>query len=123
MQYNVKDIEDNNKTNFEVINPKNNFKLNPTSQQRNKNKFIGGKFLQTDYRKNITDDKEKVVFNKMLDEIKNDKNMEFINIFRESILSVLINLTDDEKKILMNSKTFLKDLVDKLEESMIIHKK
>ena len=59
----------------------------------------------------------------MLDAIITDKNVEFIEMFRESIINVLINLNSEEKELLYNSKTFLKDLVKKIEKSMIIKKK
>ena len=56
----------------------------------------------------------------MLDGIINDKNKEFIVIFRESILNVLINLNDDEKQLFKSSKSFLKDLVKNMEKKMIL---
>ena len=105
------------------MNKKNNERLNKTHNQRNRNKFFGTNFSKTNYKGNITDKDEKVKFNKMLDAIITDKNVEFIEMFRESIINVLINLNSEEKELLYDSKTFLKDLVKKIEKSMIIKKK
>ena len=124
MQYNIKDIkEEEQDNNIKTINKKNNERLNKTHNQRNRNKFFGTNFSKTNYKGNITDKDEKVKFNKMLDAIITDKNVEFIEMFRESIINVLINLNSEEKELLYNSKTFLKDLVKKIEKSMIIKKK
>ena len=124
MKYNIKNLKEERKnTNADIINHKNNLKVNRTYHQRNKKRFFGFQYPRTNYRGDKADDKEKIKFDKMLDDIMNDKNMEFIEIFRESIVNVLINLNNDEKELLINSKTFLKDLVKKMEKSMIIHKK
>ena len=124
MQYNIKDIkEEEQDNNIKTMNKKNNERLNKTHNQRNRNKFFGTNFSKTNYKGNITDKDEKVKFNKMLDAIITDKNVEFIEMFRESIINVLINLNSEEKELLYNSKTFLKDLVKKIEKSMIIKKK
>ena len=124
MQYNIKDIkEEEQDNNIKTMNKKNNERLNKTHNQRNRNKFFGTNFSKTNYKGNITDKDEKVKFNKMLDAIITDKNVEFIEMFRESIINVLINLNREEKELLYDSKTFLKDLVKKIEKSMIIKKK
>ena len=123
MQYNIKDIKEEKENNIKTINKKNNNRLNKTHYQRNRNKFFGTNFSKTNYKGNIADKDEKVKFNKMLDAIITDKNVEFIEMFRESIINVLINLNNEEKELLNDSKTFLKDLVRKIEKSMIIKKK
>lgn len=66
--------------------------------------------------------KEKSEFNNMLNELINDKNKDFIDKFRENIINILVNFDEDEKKLIRNSKIFLKDLVKKMKKQMIIHK-
>ena len=85
------------------INIKNNENLNSTSLQRNK----------------IKNKNEKTKFNNILDEIIDDKNKEFIKIYRERILNVLIYLNNDEKQLVMNSKSYLKKLIENIKKSLI----
>ena len=85
------------------INIKNNENLNSTSLQRNK----------------IKNKNEKTKFNNILDEIIDDKNKEFIKIYREGILNVLIYLNNDEKQLVMNSKSYLKKLIENIKKSLI----
>jgi hypothetical protein len=123
MQYNIKDIKEIKKNNLNIATKNNNLKLNKTHRQINRNKLFDVNFSKTNYRGNTIEENEKIKFNKMLDDIMTDKNFEFIEMFRESIINVLINLNNEEKELLNNSKTFLKDLVKKIEKSMIIRKK
>jgi hypothetical protein len=123
MQYNIKDIKDIKKNNLNITTKNNNLKLNKTHRQINRNKLFDVNFSKTNYRGNTIEENEKIKFNKMLDDIMTNKNFEFIEMFRESIINVLINLNNEEKELLNISKTFLKDLVKKIEKSMIIRKK
>ena len=122
MKSTIKDIK-GKKNNKNLNNKKETIKINKTTHQRNNNKLINVGMTQTQYGGKIFQEKDKVVFNKMLDDITNEKNQEFINIFRESIINVLMNLDNEEKTLFMNSKTLLKDLVKKMKKGMIIHKK
>lgn len=106
-----------------LINKNEKIKMNKTARQRNNNKLINLGISQTQYSGKIFQEKDKVVFNKMLDDIIDERNEEFINMFRESIIDVLMDLDNDEKNLFMNSKTLLKDLVKKMKKGMIIHKK
>ena len=63
---------------------------------------------------------EKKEFNNMLNDIINEKNKDFVYKFRESIINILVNLNEDEKKLIRNSKIFLKELVKKMKKTMII---
>ena len=124
MKYNIKERNPNQKN--EIINKRDNnikMQLYRTTRRNNKNKFFGINFSNVNNSGKINDDEEKNEFSKMLDGIINDKNKEFIVIFRESILNVLINLNDDEKQLFKSSKSFLKDLVKNMEKKMIIRKK
>ena len=85
------------------INIKNNENLNSISLQRNK----------------IKNKNEKTKFNNILDEIIDDKNQEFIKIYRERILNVLIYLNNDEKQLVINSKSYLKKLIENIKKSLI----
>ena len=123
MQYNIKDIKEIKKNNLNITTKNNNLKLNKTHRQINRNKLFDVNFSKTNYRGNTIEENEKIKFNKMLDDIMTDKNFEFIEMFRESIINVLINLNNEEKELLNISKTFLKDLVKKIEKSTIIRKK
>lgn len=126
MKYNVKEIKLNKKNSVKKENQKNNdinIIMNKTVHQRNKNKFISYIYSQTRDTGKITGEKEKIEFNKMLDDILDDKNREFIQMFRDSIISTLINLDNNEKQLFAKSKTFLKDLVKNMEQSMMIKKK
>ena len=124
MKYNIKERNPNQKN--EIINKRDNnikMQLYRTTRRNNKNKFFGINFSKVNNSGKINDDEEKNEFSKMLDGIINDKNKEFIVIFRESILNVLINLNDDEKQLFKSSKSFLKDLVKNMEKKMVLRKK
>ena len=106
-----------------LVNKNEKIKMNKTAHQRNKNKLINVGSSQTQYSGKIFQEKDKVIFNKMLDDIIDERNEEFINMFRESIIDALMDLDNDEKNLFLNSKTLLKDLVKKMKKGMIIHKK
>ena len=113
MKYNLKGIKNkkNNVDNIKIgMNMTSRNKINNTN---NANKLKANKFSE------YTEKKE---FNNMLNDIKNDTNKDFIDKFRESIINILVNFDEDEKKLIRNSKIFLKDLVKKMNKTMIIHK-
>jgi len=102
MKYNLKNIKNkkNNVDNNKIgMNMTSRNKINNTN---NTNKLKANKFSE------YTEKKE---FNNMLNDIKNDTNKDFIDKFRESIINILVNFDEDEKKLIRNSKIFLKDLV------------
>ena len=125
MKYKIKDMinEKCDKEKIVIQKKDNNMKINKSAYQRNKLMFIGNNFSQTFDNIKTTDYKQRIEFNKMLDSIINEKNKVFINMFRESILNVLINLNNKEKQLFMKSKTLLKDLIKKIESGMSIKKK
>ena len=83
-----------------------------------KNETNGSKNLK---EKTANKLKEKDEFNKMLNDIINEKNKNFIEMFRESIINILINLNENDKKLIRNSKIFFNDLINKMEKGLIIY--
>ena len=120
--YNMKQNKNNKSDISKNINIKSIEKLNRSSNQRNKFIFSGQNFINTGISGDIIDKNEKNKFENILDEIKDDNNQKFIEIFKERIINVLINLKDDEKQLVMNSKSNLRKLVENIEQSLIIKK-
>ena len=120
--YNMKQNKNNKSDISKNINIKSIEKLNRSSNQRNKFIFSGQNFINTGISGDIIDKNEKNKFENILDEIKDDNNQKFIEIFKERIINVLINLNDDEKQLVMNSKSNLRKLVENIEQSLIIKK-
>ena len=120
--YNMKQNKNNKSDISKNINIKSTEKLNRSSNQRNKIIFSGQNFINTGISGDIIDKNEKNKFENILDEIKDDNDQKFIEIFKERIINVLINLNDDEKQLVMNSKSNLRKLVENIEQSLIIKK-
>ena len=123
MKYNIKDNLDI-KTQREHYNKKNlGDKNNKTVHLRNNKNLIGENLTQTVDKRKIKENKEKIELNKILDDIINEKNRDFIDIFRDEIINVLMNLDKKELKLLKDSKNLLQDLIEQMDKQMIIKKK
>ena len=119
MQYNIKGVKIKKKRNKSKINDVDNKKNQEiTISSYKKNETNGSKNLK---EKTANKLKEKDEFNKMLNDIINEKNKNFIEMFRESIINILINLNENDKKLIRNSKIFFNDLINKMEKGLIIY--
>ena len=69
-------------------------------------------------KKEIEFEDENCIFDILLIKIKNEKNKNFIETHKKSILQILNNLSNDDKKLFQKSPHLLKKMLRKIEISL-----